>query len=405
MARRRAAARSSPTGVAGHPDQHPAHLGVAVDARRPAGARRQVDRTEHVRALGQVRRRRAAPPPPSADAVDRGHVDRGRQADLGSRGELGFGVRRPDPSGSAPARSGSPTRRPPRPPRRRRGAAPGPRRPSSGAARPRTRAGPVARAAPTRRGAAPRRSRRRAAGSAPGVATRPATVRRAPRRPRVAAGGDHGGAGKRPAELLGGAPRTDDDGAHRVGTAAHAAQCRLGAAAPPAHRARGVAVGQRHRPGAVPAPGDGAALPAGQRRDVAAPRHLHQHGMSGLQRRARRVERHRRQPRGVRGGVAFLGEAAVVERDHPRRARPHHRPGGHQIVRPAGCATSACASAVRAYPPIIAAHRSWCARSIATSRACGYGARGSARRVVAVVPHHHQTRGRRPARTPRCGCR
>ena len=96
----------------------------------------------------------------------------------------------------------------------------------------------------------------------------------------------------------------------------------------------GVAVGQRQRAGAVPAAGDGAAAATGQRGHITPPRHLDQHGKSGLQRRPRGPQRHRRQPGSVRGGVALLRVSAVLECDHPRRAGAHDGTGRHQVVRP-----------------------------------------------------------------------
>ncbi len=55
-----------------------------------------------------------------------------------------------------------------------------------------------------------------------------------------------------------------------------ASQRQFGAGTPAAHRAMGVTVRQRQRTGAVPAPRHRAAAGAGQRRDVSAPRDLHE---------------------------------------------------------------------------------------------------------------------------------
>ena len=270
--------RKRQSGVARHPHQHPDRPGIsarerrAVDVRRAAGRRvraaRQSSGSSAVssRACHRLGARRRPPPcaPPAAAPPRRGSRVRPRRG-------------RPDPSGSSPARSGSPTRRPPRPPRRRRGNAPARRRPSSAAGRPRRRADPGGRAAPRCRAAAPRRSRPAAAGSAPGVATTSGRFGGHGGDHRVAPGGDDGGAGKRAAEFLGGAAGADDDRAHGVGAAARAAQGRFVAAAPSAHRPRGVAVGQRQRAGAMPAAGDGAAAAACQRGHVTAAGHLNQH--------------------------------------------------------------------------------------------------------------------------------
>ena len=84
----------------------------------------------------------------------------------------------------------------------------------------------------------------------------------------------------------------------------------------------------------MPATGDGAAAPAGQRRHVTAPRHLHQHRCSGLERRAGGPQRDRRQARGAGRRVAFLGVPAVVQGHHPRGTGANHRPRRHHVVRP-----------------------------------------------------------------------
>ena len=273
--------------------------------------------------------------------------------------------------------------------RRRRCAGPGRRRPSTDAVRPRRRADPACRAAPSRRAAARPRSRLRRPVRRR-VSRRRAQARRARADDRVAARGDDGGAGKRPAELLGRAARTHDDGAHRVGPAPHAAQCGVGPAAPSADRPRVVAFGQRHGPGAVPAPGDGPAFAARQRGHVAPSWHLDEHWALRLERGPRRVQRHRRQPGGVGGRVAFLREATVVDRDDARRARPHHRPGRHQVVRPLGahqrlplCGTRVTTDQCGAAHLVCPQHR-----HLARMRVRGTWL-GEA--VVAVVPHHHQT--------------
>ena len=220
----------------------------------------------------------------------------------------------------------------------------------------------------------------------------------------VAAGGDDGGAGKRPAEFFGGAAGADDDRADGVGPASGAAQRGFLAAAPPAHRTRGVPVGQRQRAGAVPAAGDGAAAAAGQRGHVSPARHLDENGMPGVERRPRGLQGHRRQPGAVCGRVALLGVFAVLQRDHPRRPGPHHRPGRHQVVRPAGCAPwpapRRCASSRRSLRHnVIGVREASRPHGRAdTARAARTGCR---RRRPTPAP----ARDRRPERIPRCAFR
>ncbi|SKZ93617.1 Uncharacterised protein [Mycobacteroides abscessus subsp. abscessus] len=59
------------------------------------------------------------------------------------------------------------------------------------------------------------------------------------------------------------------------------------------------------------------------------------------------------------------------------RSRTVARAATRWCAQPASAST--CASAVRAKPPITSPARSMCARNTATSRGCGYGARGSSR--------------------------
>ncbi|CDQ44102.1 hypothetical protein BN1047_01978 [Mycolicibacterium neoaurum] len=96
----------------------------------------------------------------------------------------------------------------------------------------------------------------------------------------------------------------------------------------------GVATGELQRARAMPAASDGPALRTRQRRDVTASGHLHQHRVPGFQGRACRPQCHRRQPGGMGGRIAGVIEGVVVQRDHPRGVLAHHRPGGHQVVRP-----------------------------------------------------------------------
>ena len=140
----------------------------------------------------------------------------------------------------------------------------------------------------------------------------------------------------------------------------------------------------------MPAPRDGAAARTRQRGHIAAARHLHQHRRAGLQRGARGPQRHRRQPGGARGRVALLRVAAVLERDDARRAGPHHRTRRHQIVRPAAAhqrlrlgGARVAADQRRAAQLVRAQHRHLAGVRVRRARL--------GQRVVAVVPHHHQT--------------
>ena len=176
-----------------------------------------------------------------------------------------------------PRRRRPPRRRPHRP-----GGGPAPRRPSSGAACPRRRADPDAQQRP----AVQQQRRAVTAGGARFGAGRGDHQGRAGidrGHHRFARGGDHRRAGKRAAELFGGPAGAHHDGAHRVRSACAAAQRRhrpgrtIGTPAP---SPSGL---QRQRAGAMPATRDRPATRTGQRRDVAAPRHLNQHGRLGLQ--------------------------------------------------------------------------------------------------------------------------
>ena len=162
------------------------------------------------------------------------------------------------------------------------------------------------------------------------------------------------------------------------------------AAAPPADRPGGVAV--RTATAAPCSAGTArwcgtARTPARARSRAGAPAPAP--GAPRSQRRPRGPQRHRRQPRGARGRVALLGVAAVVERDHPGRAGPHHRPGGHQVVGPA------------AARPAPAPRR--CGRSRRSSRRSAIGGpaasrpRGRAGTAPAVRPG---CRRRRPRPSP-----
>ena len=75
-----------------------------------------------------------------------------------------------------------------------------------------------------------------------------------------------------------------------------------------------------------------AAVLAGGARDVAGPRHLHEHGAL-LQRLAGGPQRERRDPRGAGGGVA---QVVVAGDHHPGAALAHERPDGLDRARPAG---------------------------------------------------------------------
>ncbi len=140
---------------------------------------------------------------------------------------------------------------------------------------------------------------------------------------------------------------------------------------------------------AMPATGDRAAAPTGQRGNVAPSRHLDEDGATGVKRGARGLQRHRRQPCAVRRRIAFLGESAVLQCDHPRCLRPHNGSGRHQIVRPpaahhrlrlgsAGVSADHCGTAQLVCPQ----HSHFAGVRIRRARL--------GESVVAVVPHQHQ---------------
>ena len=139
----------------------------------------------------------------------------------------------------------------------------------------------------------------------------------------------------------------------------------------------------------MPAAGYRAAAPAGQRRDVTPPRHLHQHRRPGLQRRAGGAQRDRRQARGAGRRIARLGVSTVIERDHPWAAGAHHRTCGDDVVRPSAAhqrvrfgGTGVTADQRRAPHLMGAQHRHLPGVRIRRPRL--------GQRVVAVVPHHDQ---------------
>ena len=92
----------------------------------------------------------------------------------------------------------------------------------------------------------------------------------------------------------------------------------------------------------------------------------------------------------MRGRVAFLRVAAVIEGGHPRRPGTHHGPGRHQVVRPPAAhqrlrlgGAGIAADQRRAAQLVRAQHRHLAGMRIRRPRL------GEA--VIAVVPHHHQT--------------
>jgi hypothetical protein len=232
----------------------------------------------------------------------------------------------------------------------------------------------------------PRASRRRArAGADPGQHRRPA------------AGGPHRScrgtpgpaprrcARRRPLRPAAAATRRPGSGRRCPG-----ARTSGSAAAPPPRPApAGRAGAQSQRSGAVPAPRRLAARPAGQERDVAAAGHLHEHRPARLQRRAGGGERDVRHAGGAGVGVAGQLGPAVAGRDDPRHGRPHGRPVGDDLPRPARLHEQ-LASAVRAYPPTSSAGPGGVRaqhQHVADVRV-GRARLGVA--VVAVVPHREQ---------------
>ncbi len=314
----------------------------------------------------------------------------GGSADLVAGVQLGFGVAHADPTGSATAPWGSRTRRSPPPCRRRRGCAPGPTPPSSAAACPRPRAGPAGPAGPSCPAAARRRTRPRRPVRRPGWRPRQRgsalTVDTTDSPPEVMTRGP----GQCPAEFLGGAPGADDHRAHRIRAATHAPQRQLGAGAPPAHRAVGVAVGQRHRArcsaGSGPPCGTGR-RPAPARSRGAAPAPAPDARRPGPC--ARCAAPSTAAARCARPGRAPGRRRCRPERHHPRRVRAHHRAGRDQVVGPPaahqrvrlggpGVATDHCGAAQLVRPQ----HRDLAGVRVRRPRL--------GQRVVAVVPDDHQ---------------
>ena len=172
-----------------------------------------------------------------------------------------------------------------------------------------------------------------AIGSAPGVATTSSGRSVDRGQHPVAAAGAHRRHRGRPDP----APRrcacTDDDRAHRPAAADRASPVAGRTSAPPAvrHRARSR---REQRAVAGGAPGRRAIAHAGQGGHVAATRDLHQHRGAGGERIPRRAPGQARQPGRGRGRVAGLLDL-VAGRHDARRAAPHPRPLGDDLVRPA----------------------------------------------------------------------
>ena len=159
-------------------------------------------------------------------------------------------------------------------------------------------------------------------------------------RHQVAAGRAHLDPGEGPAEFLGGAGGAGDDRAEPVVAAMRAAPAGRQRAAPAAVR-RGVLAGQPQRPVAVrpadqgDAPGLGAAAAAGDRGQVAAPRHLDEDRAAGLERGAGGAEREAGQP--GRGRRLVPAELPVVGGGpHPGGGGAQRGPVGGQVPGPAG---------------------------------------------------------------------
>ncbi len=86
----------------------------------------------------------------------------------------------------------------------------------------------------------------------------------------------------------------------------------------------------------MPTAGHRATPRTGQCGHIPAAGNLDEHRVLRLQRRARRLQRHGGQSRGVGSRIPLLGKTAVLQRHHPGSGGPHHRPGGHHVVGPAG---------------------------------------------------------------------
>ena len=160
-----------------------------------------------------------------------------------------------------------------------------------------------------------------------------------PRQHQVTARGDNLDAWEGAAEFLGGARRAGDERAQPVVTAARTAPAPGERAAPPAVW-RGVLAGQQQRAvargsaGQRRAPGLNAAAAAGDRGEVAAPRHLDENG-TRLQPRPRDPQRQAGEP--CQGRRLVPGDLPVVGgRPHPRRGGAHRDAVGGQVPGPAG---------------------------------------------------------------------
>ena len=136
----------------------------------------------------------------------------------------------------------------------------------------------------------------------------------------------------------------------------------------------------------VRAPAWRTAAGAGDAGQVTAPWHLDQY-RARPQRVPGGAQRQGRQPR--RGGGLVPAElGGVGGRPDPRCGGAQRRPVGSELMRPARPAPAASSPPSCANPPIRAAAPARCARSASTSRACGYGALGSACRSS---PSSHRT--------------
>ena len=233
--------------------------------------------------------------------------------------------------------------------------------------------GPDSNAQPSSSNAAPYPSG--ATGSAPGVATTSAGPAGMSASTAVAGAGPQHHPGKRPTQLFGRSRRARPPRPQR-GAAARGQ--RQSAAGRPHQRQDGEPRrAARQRSAAVRAPGRLPVLGARQRRQVAAPGHLHQHRAALVQGGPGGAKGQRRQP-GRSGHRVALQLHVLAQRHDAGCGLPQQRPVGRDRLRPAGLPQQAPPRQVSAKPPSSSAAPSIDERSTATSRACGYGARGSA---------------------------
>ena len=220
----------------------------------------------------------------------------------------------------------------------------------------------------------------------------------------VAAGRPDRHAGEGAAELLGGPAGAHHGRPQPVGRSRTGSASRRPAGRTSGRPATGAAGPERQRPGAGRAPGRGAAARAGQRRDVAAPRHLDEHRPG---RRACRAvsQADRGQPGGPGGRVA--GQVGVL----PPATRTARRRGPHRGARagPGGPSPSRHQrrGLGRAGEPADQQRRPVELRARRREHLAHVRVRRARLgvQVVAVVPDRRPGRGPRPGRTSPPGCR